>query len=354
MVIREFGCTHFRNYEALRLKFSDNVIIFVGKNGQGKSNLIEGIYFIHHLGSFRTHRLQKLLQFGRPLSQLQATVGKKQALHKTRIELTKSARKVWLDDSPIGKLSEYITSFYAVVFNPDSLYSFRHFPTERRAFFDRFLAFLDVTFVREIRAFRSVHAQKNRLLKGGEMSSLFAWNVLFAEKSCAIMEKRQDLVEHINTILPDLYARIAGRKERLWLEYQPSMEGNAEACMRILEKAADREARAGHAVYGPHRDDFRLLLADRRRDEYFSQGEYRIALLALKLAVSALLEERKAFRPVLILDDLFSELDEAVRASLKRYLVEISNQIFITSTEPMDGKDFPQPRIMEIRAGRVV
>ena len=354
MVIREFAFTSFRNYDELLIDFSDKINIFIGNNGQGKSNLAEGIYFLSHLDSFRTHRPKKLIQFGQPISQIQATIAKGGISHKARIEISGKGRKVWLDEFPIRKLSEYITSFYAIVFNPDSLHFFRHIAGERRAFFNRFLSFFDSMFLYEIREFRSVHAQKNRLLKTGAKSSLLDWNVLFVEKGCDIVKKRQEMVERINAVLPELYARVSGRQARLLLEYRPSIAGEPAACLKLLEKAAYQEFQAGHALHGPHRDDFHLTLAEGHGDEFFSQGEYRISLLALKLAINLVMTERMQFHPVLILDDLFSELDETVRTNLRAYLFQVPNQIFITSTEPREAHEYPDPRIMEIRAGQIV
>ena len=354
MVIREFAATHFRNYNEVLVKFGDKINFLVGENGAGKSNLVEGIYFINHLDSFRTHRPKKLIQFGQPVGQIQAGIERSGNSHKARVELSRFGRKVWLDDSPIRKLSEYITSFYAIVFNPDSLHSFRHHSAERRAFFNRFLSFFDAIFLHEIRSFRSVHAQKNQLLKSADKSSLLDWNVLFVDKSCDIVKRRRETVERINEILPELFVRISGRKERLRLEYLPSLADDPPQSLRLLEKAADQEIRMGHALHGPHRDDFRLILGEDRKDEFFSQGEYRISLLALKLAINLVMARRMGFHPVLILDDLFSELDGTVRSNLRAYLFEIENQIFITSTDHGEAKGFPDARVMEIREGRVI
>ena len=353
MVVREFAAIHFRNYEELLVKFSDNINIIIGDNGQGKTNLVEGIYFVNHLDSFRTHRPKKLVRFGQTLSQIQAQILRTENLHKARIELSGFGRKVWLDDSPISKLSEYITSFYAVVFNPDSLHSFRHNSAERRAFFNRFLSFSDPIFLRENRAFRSIHAQKNQLLKGSDKSSLLDWNVLFVEKTCDIVKRRVEIVERINEILPELFTEISGRKAHLGLKYLPSLGPDASQSLQVLEKAAEQEFRLGHALHGPHRDDFRLNMGGEQSDEFFSQGEYRMALLALKLAVNAIMAQHMGFHPVLILDDLFSELDPAVRNCLRGYLSGIENQIFITSTEHAEARGYPHAHIMEIRGGRV-
>jgi DNA replication and repair protein RecF len=132
------------------------------------------------------------------------------------------------------------------------------------------------------------------------------------------------------------------------------LKGDPEQDRQALAQSGESELRAGHALYGPHRDDFEMTLGEERREAFFSQGEYRVALLALKLALNELLRARMAFRPVIILDDLYSELDEGVRSRLTAYLAGAPNQIFITTTEPPETIGLPEARVMEIREGRVV
>ena len=168
-----------------------------------------------------------------------------------------------------------------------------------------------------------------------------------------MMNIRQEITDNINRVLPSLFTRLTGRKQELKLTYIPSLLGTSAANLEMLEKKAENEIRAGHALYGPHRDDFRLVLAGSHREEYLSQGEYRISLMALKLAMNALIGEKMQFRPVLILDDLFSELDRTVRENLAEHLFEMPNQIFITATEEIAGMQTRGVRIMEINEGRI-
>ena len=354
MVIREFGAIHFRNYSELFVTFAERINLFIGDNGQGKTNLAEAIYFLCHLASFRTHRLEPLIAFGQTQAWIQGTVIKPDSEQKARVEVTRRGRRVWLDDAPIATLSSYAAQFYAVLFNPDSLYSYRHYPGSRRGEFDRFLSFLDPEYLEASRAFRAIQMQKNGLLKGGDLSSLPDWNRLFIEKASDIIQRRAELLERLNRRLPDLFALLTGRAETLQLEYQPSLKGDPAQDHATLERVREQELQAGHALYGPHRDDFQLVLEGRRKEGYFSQGEYRIALLALKLAFNVLLRERKGFHPVMILDDLFSELDGSVQAKLAAHLREVPNQIFITSTQSPAPLQSPGVHFMEIRQGRIV
>lgn len=353
MVIKEFGAIHFRNYQELFVTLSDRINLFVGDNGQGKTNLAEALYFLCHLSSFRTHRLEPLLAFGQPAAWIQGTVIKSDLSRKARVEITRRGRRAWLDEEAIPTLSAYAALFYALLFNPDSLYNYRHYPGERRGLFDRFLSFLDRNYMEALRDFRAIHLQKNGLLKTSDISSLPDWNRLFIEKASAIIERRSEVAERLNAQLAALFARLTGRQEALHLSYLPSLSGDPEQDAATLERARESEWQVGHAQHGPHRDDYQLVLDRQRRESYFSQGEYRISLLALKLALNELLKEHMSFHPVIILDDLFSELDTGVQGRLMDYLAGVPNQVFITTTQFPAALQVPGVQIMEIRAGRI-
>lgn len=177
---------------------------------------------------------------------------------------------------------------------------------------------------------------------------------MFIEKAHAIIKKRSEFVASVNTLLAELFARISARPERLKLRYHCSLQSDTRQDAQTLAKDRIREIEAGHALYGPHRDDFPFEFAGRQREALFSQGEFRISLLALKLALNELLVARAGFRPVIILDDLYSELDASVGERVTEYLQGMTNQIFITTTRIPAGLQLSDARIMEIREGRIV
>src|SRR5574341_441904 len=288
MVIEEFAALGFRNMEPIRIEFSSAINVIHGANGQGKTNLVEGLYFLSHLDSFRTHNLGTLIARGAPQCSLQGIVANDDMRRKARVELTRRGRRVWLDEQRVPKLSAYVSSFFALVFNPDSLYLFRHVPAERRWLVNRVLSFRDARYLATLRELRVVHAQKNQLLKRGEISSLPAWNQLLADKSYAIVTERARFTARINAGLAGTFSRLTGRDEALQLEYEPSLAGEPGDMLQALERAREQEVRAGHALLGPHRDGLRLILgrhpeAPGRLDTLFSQGGYRAALLAFQL-----------------------------------------------------------------------
>lgn len=353
MVIREFGAIHFRNYEELFIVFSDRINLLIGDNGQGKTNLAEGIYVLSHLTSFRTHRLEPLVTFEAPTAWLQGTVVRSSLETKARVEITRRGRRAWLDEQPVATLSHYAAQFYAVLFNPDNLHNYRNHPAARRTEFDRFLSFTDPEYMEALRGYRGVLQQKNELLKSSSVSSLPDWNRLLIERASDIIKKRAALMERLNGALPAVFARLTGRQEPLRLDYLPSLSGDPQQDAATLARAQESERQAGHALHGPHRDDMQFVLDQGRKERYFSQGEYRVSLLALKMACNELLARERDFDPVIILDDVCSELDPGVQERLLAFLRELPNQVFLTATQLPAAAEMPGAQIMEIRQGRI-
>lgn len=354
MVIRSFSAINFRNINELQIEFAEGINVFFGNNGQGKTNLVECVYFANHLDSFRTRHTGSLIQNGFAVGHIQAITESDSTHCKITIELSSKGRKVWLDDQPVLRLSDYAGKFFSVVFNPENLFNFRHQPGERRLTFDRYLSFLEPGYISELKGYRHTHAQKNKLLKLEDRSSLADWNRLFAEKCYNIGLYRKRIVEALNGPLSSIHACLTDRPSGLHVQFNPSLQGEQAEFLDRISAAAAQESRAGFALYGAHRDDFLLTDGSGARAEQFSQGEYRLALLALKLAMSAHMTGQKAFHPILIFDDVFSELDQAVQERLIAYLQSLRNQIFITATDRTHGDRMPGARIMEIRDGKIL
>ena len=353
MVIRELGLIHFRNYEETFTRFAERLNVFVGRNGQGKTNLLEALYLVTHLESFRTRRAAHLVQEGAAQAYVQVVVTEGHLEHKTRIELSRQGKKVWLDEAIVPRVSSYIALFFSLLFNPDNLFRFHQFPAERRALFDRFLSFIDPAYLKALKDLRVVLVQKNKLLKSGRGGDLREWNQLFIDKGYAILKRRMGMVGQLNRLLSGLFEAVTGRHEDLALLYEPSLEGEPEDWALALEKVEPRERMLGHALAGPHRDEFGFRLGG-GDSERMSQGEYRGAFVALLLAINGWLGAERGYQPVLILDDLLSELDGAVQRALLEHLARLPNQVFISTTQWTEGLCPAPAAVRAIEGGRLL
>ena len=262
MVIQSLDLRHFRNYTHLQTEFSPETNWIFGKNGQGKTNLVEAIYYICNLESFRTRKNHHLLQSGHPQALIQAELKRSDVLHQIRIQVTSRGRQVRLDHSAYNKVSDYILSFLALTFTPEEVVLFRGSPQERRRFFNRMQAILEPSYFRILQDYAKALSQKNAVLKQQQREKLPLWNQMLARHASIMSEKRRSFIESLNLHLAELFQAISGRTECLQLEFQPSIsipEETEEGIFQVLESAAEKEMRAGHSLMGPHRDDFRLI-----------------------------------------------------------------------------------------------
>ena len=296
-----------------------------------------------------------MLQSGQAEATLKAGVERSRVLHTIRIQVTSRGRQVYLDHSSYQRVSEYILSFVALTFTPEEVTLFRGSPQERRRFFNRIQVILDPTYFRILQEYAKALAQKNALLKLHNPERLPLWNRILARHAMKMVRHRQEFTELVNQHVVGLFKKLSGREERLELQYQPSltMDGNSEeGLLSELESFTDRELRAGHSLLGPHRDDFQLRLDCLPDREFFSQGEFRITNLALKMSLNQLLFQLYQIHPILIFDDLFSELDQRMNSRIMEYFLNLENQVFITSTTPPNREN--PGKTLHISQGRPV
>ena len=347
MIISNIEVSQFRNYSRCKADFSADLNWIYGANGQGKTNLVEAVHYLCNLESFRTKKPAQLLQENKSEAVIQAQLERQKVQHQVRIKVSKKGRQVVLDHSPSHRVSEYILSFMALSFTPEDVNLFRNVPQERRKFFNRIMTFVDPVYFKNLQDYTKIIAQKNSLLRQGLTDQIPLWNEMLAGSAIKIMQQRSNFVEQMNLHLHELFMELSGRSEKLTLVYKTSLNStnmDEKNCLLQLEKSLPRDLQYGFAVLGPHRDEYHLLIDKKKDKDYFSQGEFRITNLSLKMTINRLLCERYKFYPVLIFDDLFSELDEEVIQQVLQFFIKLKNQIFITSTsEPsssLPGKYF--------------
>ena len=342
MVIRSLELHQFRNYRQLQVEFGPCLNWLHGHNGQGKTNLVEAIAYLCNLESFRTRKTQQLWYSEANAARMTALLEQQQVLRRVQIILSTRGRQVWLDHAPFQRTSEYVLSFLALSFTPEDVALFRGPPQERRRFFNRIISTLDPGYFRHLQDYTKVLAEKNAALRLRQDRQLSAWNQVLARTGWELIQRRAAFAEQLLSHLAELFRMATGRPEQLSLRYHPAVRcSDSEQLEKMMEEQRDRELQSGYALIGPHRDDYHLFLDEKIDRDFFSQGELRVTNLSLKIAINQLLFSHYSLHPILIFDDLFSELDAQVSHRLLGLFAQLQNQIFVTSTtrpEKLDTK----------------
>ena len=335
MKIRNIELIQFRNYSKFNSEFSPKLNWIYGSNGQGKTNLVESIHYLCNLESFRTTKNSNIIQTNKSEASIHSLIERRNLKHAININVSKKGRQVFIDNNPSYQVSEYVLSFIALAFTPENVGLFKSAPQNRRKFFNKIISFINPIYFKDLQECNKIIIQKNAMLRSGSIEQISIWNELLARSALKLMENRSNFVKQINLYLHDLFIELSGRSENLSLIYEPSLNSicfDEKIFFTQLEKNIQKEFQQGFCLIGPHRDEFHLMIDKQKDKDFFSQGEFRITNLSLKMTINRLLYKKYKFHPVLIFDDLFSELDEEVVNHVIQALIKVNNQIFITST----------------------
>lgn len=338
MKILSLKLTNFRNWTDYKLDFND-VTILIGKNGVGKTNILEAVWIMAAGKSWRTSRDSEAVNWDKDLAIIEAKTENTKE-YKINLVIQKVPSKAHPQPKILkingGKfrLIDLLGHLPAVLFSPESIQILDGAPSLRRRFLDILLAQVDHKYALTLLEFNKILKERNKLLlhiknKRAKVDELEFWDGKLIELSVKIIEARQKAIKFINKNLPPIYQDISGTKENLKLVYKESVQ--AEKFREMLAAIQEREIEQTSTLYGPHRDDFSILLDDRDITTFGSRGEYRSALLALKVGELNYLRDKLNESPVLLLDDIFSELDHDRRMHLAK-IVE-GQQTIITTTD---------------------
>lgn len=334
-MIRTIRLQHFRSYTDDSFEFEPGVNIIVGPNGSGKTNLLEAILAVSVGGSYRVGD-EDLISFGEEWARVDTTSEESARTLKVVKENGRIKKSYVFDDKPY-KLLTHGHVLPVVLFEPNSLQLLHGQPELRRSYLDSLLEQTTPGFVTTRKHYRRILAQRNALLKSAKrphQDQLFVWNLRLSELGGVIARRRMELIARIQTALPGLYHEIAGSTHTAaavrYISKLP-VDSYETVLLQALERSYEQDIARGFTSFGPHRDDFVVLFNDRPAAEVASRGESRTALLAMKVFELGLLEEIRGTKPLLLLDDVFSELDGRRRHALASFLQ--SHQTFITTTD---------------------
>lgn len=336
-----FDLLNFRNYEKANLQLSEGTNIFIGPNGQGKTNLLEGIYYLLNGRSYRAQRESELIRWGENFFQLYGEFSLKDRKIHIESHYQNKHKSIKVNGVSIQKLSEYIGTINAVSFSPDDLNLVKGGPVERRKFIDIHLAQIRPGFVSLLNSYNKVLQQKNSLLKSSILTKekrlqLPLWNEQMISFGTKIILNRLAFVERLNQVTEIIYKNISSGKERIGMFYYSlgKNDGNKaiELFPQLLENKMDEEIDRQMLLVGPHRDDLMIDLNEKPARLFASQGQQRSIVLSLKLAELQLIQTERKEYPLLLLDDVLSELDQLRRHYLIDFISSAKIQTFLTMT----------------------
>jgi DNA replication and repair protein RecF len=314
MKVKLIKLIQYRNYQALTLQPHERLTVLLGENAQGKTNVAEAVYLCAAGRSHRTSKEGELIMWEKEGAYVRVDVQRENMLRKIEMRLPKNGRKqVKVDASPLSRMGELMGVLNCVMFSPEDLRMVKDGPGERRRFMDMELSQLRPAYFYTLGNYQRALAQRNALLKEisfgrGREEDLVPWEELLIQNGEKIWQMRRVFLEKLRVLAENLHYKISGGKEKLELFYQSDLNGG-EYAQKLIENRQE-DLRRGITGRGIHKDDIQILLGGIDARTFGSQGQQRTAALSMKLSELQLMESVTGEKPVLLLDDVMSELDE--------------------------------------------
>ncbi len=357
MIIESMELKNFRNYRELQLQFDEKTNIFYGDNAQGKTNILEAVYLSGTTRSHKGSRDRDMIFFGEEESHLRTFVKKGTMEYQIDIHLKKNKTKgIAINGVPIRKASELFGIANFVFFSPEDLSIIKQGPVERRRFLDMELCQLDKVYLHHLANYNRIVTQRNKLLKDISfrpelIETLDVWDLQLAEYGKKIIQSREEFIHSLGEMIYGIHQKLSGGREKLQISYEKNV--GAEELYDAISRNRDRDIRMKTTSVGPHRDD--LLFATDGIDirKFGSQGQQRTAALSLKLAEIELVKQLIHDTPVLLLDDVLSELDHNRQNYLLNSIHDIQTMITCTGLDEFVNHRFSINRIFRVVEGAV-
>jgi len=327
----------FRNLAELELEPGARFNVIYGDNGQGKSNLLEAIDYLGALRSFRGALAADMIARDGALAELAADVAGEAAPRAFRVRLRRDAgRELQLDGKRPRARAQYLNAIQTVLFHPGDLQLVAGSPEQRREFIDRVLEHFDPTYASSLDAYERALRSRNRLLRAETpaINAVRAYDEVLASAGAVIGQARIRLIDELGPLVSEAFRSVSGEQHALGVRYEPRVEPTLRALRSALEASLEKDLARGFTADGPHADDLGLTLDGTPAKRFGSQGQHRAIVLALKVAELHELTRRVGRVPILLLDDVSSELDPARNRRLFALLAELGGQVFLTTTQP--------------------
>ena len=344
MKIKQIKLINFRNLDNVELNFTNNINIIIGGNGAGKTNILEAVYLNSLTKSFRANNDIELIKFNKDFLTIKTTIKENSYNEKVLYNIDKISKKIYLNSNKITKLSEYIGKYPVVISTPEDVLMIKTSPSNRRDVLNISICQFNKEYFKTLNEYNKLLKLRNDYLKrilvnsNSDMKYFEIITTKLIEKAIYIYIERNKYINSINSYLGSIFEHICLNKN-LILKYSPNVditEYDDENISKILQKKFKRdfnkEISLGMTISGPHRDDFNFYLDNKDMKFYSSEGQKKMAVISYKLAEMKLFQEQEDKKPIILLDDLFSELDIKNKNRLVKYIPE-DLQVIITSND---------------------
>jgi len=357
MIIKSLELENFRNYESLYLEFDKGVNILYGDNAQGKTNILEAIYVSATTKSHKGSKDKEIINFNQDEAHIKTFLDKEGLERRVDMHLRKSKTKgIAIDRVKIKKAAELLGLLNVVFFSPEDLSIIKDSPSERRRFVDMELCQLDQSYLYDLNQYNKIINQRNKLLKeiyfnNDYREMLSIWDMQLANYGEKIIKRRALFVEELNEIISDIHHKLSGGKEEMVMKYVPNCnEGTLE---ETIKNNLEKDIKLKMTSVGPHKDDFSFVSNGIDLRSYGSQGQQRTAALSLKLSEIEIVKRITRDKPVLLLDDVLSELDSNRQNYLLNNIGDIQTIITCTGLEDFVNNRFKYDKIFKVTDGSV-
>ncbi|MEF9939670.1 MAG: DNA replication/repair protein RecF [Clostridium sp.] len=357
MIIESLELKNYRNYKDLHIDFDQGTNILYGNNAQGKTNILEAIYVCATTKSHRGSKDKEMIEFGEEESHIKIKIKKEGVPYRIDMHLRMNKTKgVAINGIPIHKASELFGVVNVVFFSPEDLNIIKNGPSERRRFIDMELCQLNKLYVHSLVQYNKIIMQRNKLLK--EISfkpeyeeMLDIWDMQLVSYGCEIINYREKFIMQLNDIIKTIHYTLSGEKENLIIKYEANVA--SEDFERILKKNRIQDMKQKTTLAGPHRDDMTFYVNQIDIRKFGSQGQQRTAALSLKLAEIEIVKKIVKDYPILLLDDVLSELDKSRQEQLLSVIKHIQTIITCTGLEDFISRCFKIDSIYKVVNGTV-
>lgn len=357
MIVKSLELSNFRNYESLSMEFSPSTNILYGDNAQGKTNILEAVFLCATTKSHKGSKDKEIIKLQSEEAHIRMVIRRDELDHRIDMHLKKNKPKgVAIDGIPIKRSSELFGIINVVFFSPEDLAIIKDGPSERRRFIDMELCQLSKLYLHNLLNYNKVLNQRNNLLKQvcfnkGLLDTLYVWDQQLLHFGTELMKERQAFMKNMNEIVVKLHKKLSDGKEELEIAYEPNVA--ISEFESKLNKSMERDIALKVTNVGPHRDDLSFFINGQDVRKYGSQGQQRTAALSLKLAEIELVKQVTKDKPILLLDDVLSELDRKRQNQLLDSIIGIQTIVTCTGLEEFVNNRIETERIYEVVQGTV-